>query len=69
MFAVLFYSLHLNSAAACKMNLCEEAEERYDVAGEDKEGMQEPQKFASPALPNTGAHALHCHAHSVLPCS
>ena len=47
----------------------EEAEERYGVAGEDKEGMQEPQNFVSLALPNAGAHAMHCHAHSVLPYS
>ena len=46
------------------MKLREEAEERYGVAGEDKEGMQEPQNVIGLALPNAGAHAMHCHAHS-----
>ena len=48
------------------MKLREEAEERYGVAGEDKEGMQEPQNAISLALPNAGAHAMrmHCHVHS-----
>ena len=46
------------------MKLREEAEERHRVAGEDEEGMQEPQNDISLALPNAGAYAVHCHAHS-----